>query len=85
MPLAIIYNGFWWRANVQGARCEGLEFVELAEINLLSRGRLRQKGSHCKQQRHSRRDLQLKTHGPVQLFLPRRQASGLAIVCGLNN
>ena len=34
MPFAIIHNSFRWRVNTQGARRQGLEFVDLAEIYL---------------------------------------------------
>ena len=32
MPLAIIHDSFRWRTNAQGARGQGLEFVNLAEV-----------------------------------------------------
>jgi hypothetical protein len=42
VSLTVIDDDFWRRADAKGAAGEGLEFVDLAEINLLSVARNRQ-------------------------------------------
>ena len=60
------------------------EFVDLAEINLLSRGLLRQNGGYCTQQRHNRRDPQPKTYRSVQ-FSAVRSTLRPAGACGMRS
>jgi hypothetical protein len=36
MSLAIVDKGFRWRANVQGAGCQGLKFIDLVEVYFFS-------------------------------------------------
>jgi hypothetical protein len=63
VSLAIIDNGFWWRAHPQGPRSQGLESVDLAKVNLLSLSGFRDgNGSHTHQDQTRHDATHLKIH-----------------------
>lgn len=71
VSLTIVNNGLWWRAHMQGACPQGLEFIDPVEFNLLSTGGPGQYDDCRTYQRRSRDNPHRSPHGLSGLFLPR--------------